>query len=155
MAGGPLIPGMQEFDRPRRGWPRWLTWVTVAAVVIGALIVLAGFVGGVGPLRILGTTTTPLEAVAYRLTDADSAIEVGFALPADGLCRDDVVDAVAFERGNRVEVDLSVVRSRGDDCALTSLGGDVRWVTVTLDTPLGSRTVVRTLDREPVPRQGG
>ena len=155
MAGGPLIPGMQEFDRPRRGWPRWLTWVTVTAVVVGALVVLAGFVGGVGPLRILGTTTTPLEAVAYRLTDADSAIEVGFALPADGLCRDDVVDAVAFERGNRVEVDLSLVRSRGGDCALTSLGGDVRWVTVTLDAPLGSRTVVRTLDREPVPRQGG
>lgn len=155
MAGGPLIPGMQEFDRPRRGWPRWVTWVVVSAVVAGALVVLAGFAGGVGPLRILGTSTTPVEAVAYRLTDSATTIEVGFALPADGLCRDDVVDAVAFERGNRVEVDLSVVRSRGGDCALTSLGGDVRWVTVTLDAPLGSRTVVRTLDREPVPRRDG
>lgn len=155
MAGGPLIPGMQEFDRPRRGWPRWLTWVTVCALVAGALVVLAGFVGGVGPLRILGTSTTPLEAVAYRLTATDTTIEVGFTLPPDGLCRDDVVDAVAFERGNRVEVDLSVVRGRGGDCAVTSLGGDVRWVAVTLDSPLGSRTVVRTLDREPVPRQDG
>ena len=152
MAGGPLLPGRPEFDRPRRGWPRWLTWVVLSAVVAAALVVLAGFAGGVGPLRLLGSTTTPVEAVSYRLTDDPTVIEVGFALPADGLCRDDIVDAVAFERGNRVEIDLSVVRSRSRDCAITSLGGDVRWVTVTLDAPLASRTVIRTLDREPVPR---
>jgi hypothetical protein len=153
VAGGPLLPGRQEFDRPRRGWPAWLTWVVASVAVGTVLVVLAGFAGGVGPLRMLGSSTVALDAVGYRLTDEPTAIEVAFTLPADGLCRDDVVDAVAFERGNRVEVDLAVVRSRGGDCALTSLGGDVRWVTLTLDAPLGSRTVIRTVDREPVPQR--
>ena len=154
MAGGPLIPGLEEFDRPRSGWPRWLTWLVVVVLTVGAMVVLAGLVGGVGPLRALGSTTTPLAAVQYRLTDDPAVIEVAVRLPESGLCRDDVIDAVAFERGARVEVDLAVTRSRRGDCALATIGGDVRWVPVTLDAGLGSRTVIRVSDREPVPREG-
>ena len=54
---GPLIPGMREFDRPRSGWPRWLTGLVVGTLVVVALVVLAGFAGGVGPLKVLGQST--------------------------------------------------------------------------------------------------
>lgn len=153
MAGGPLIPGMQEFDRPRAGWPRWLTWLIGLVGLTAVVIVLAGLMGGVGPLRILGTTTTPLTAVEYRPTDDPAVIDVAVTLPASGLCRDDEIDAVAFERGNRVELDIAITRSRRGDCAVTTIGGDVRWVPVSLQAPLGVRSVIRVTDREPVPRQ--
>jgi hypothetical protein len=153
MASGPLIPGMREFDRPRSGWPRWLTGLVIGVVVVVALVVLAGFVGGVGPLRVLGESTTPLTAVAYRVTGDDSVIEVGVTLPPSGLCRDDVIDAVAFERGNRVEVETSVTRGRRATCAVTTIGGDLRWVDVRLRSGLGARTVIRADDREPLPRE--
>lgn len=150
---GPLIPGMREFDRPRSGWPRWVTGMIVASVVVGSLIVLAGFVGGVGPLRVLGQSTVPLEAVAYRVTGDGPVIEIAVTLPPSGLCRDDVIDAVAFERSNRVEVEASVTRGRAATCTVTTIGGDVRWVGVPLDRPLGTRTVIRASDREPLQRE--
>jgi hypothetical protein len=144
---------MREFDRPRSGWPRWLTGLVVGTLVIVALIVLAGFTGGVGPLRVLGQSTVPLEAVAYRVTGDEAAIEIAVTLPPSGLCRDDVIDAVAFERSNRVEVEASVTRGRAATCTVTTIGGDVRWVGVLLDSPLGTRTVIRAADREPLSRE--
>jgi hypothetical protein len=36
-----------------------------------------------------------------------------------------------------------------------TIGGDVRWVDLQLGQPLGSRTVIRTSDREPLPRDSG
>jgi hypothetical protein len=149
----PLIPGMREFDRPRSGWPRWLTGLVVGGVVVVALILLAGIVGGVGPLKVLGQSTVPLSAVAYRATGDDTVIEVAVTLPPAGLCRDDVIDTVAFERSNRVEVETSVTRGRATTCTVTTIGGDVRWVTVRLDNPLGTRTVIRASDREPLKRE--
>lgn len=151
MSGGPLLPGIREFDRPRSGWPRWLVWVVVGGLVTIGVIVLAGFVGGVGPLRALGQSTQSLTAVAYRATPAADVIQVAVTLPASGLCRDDTIEAVAFERSNRVEIETTVTRGRRDTCPVTTLGGDVRWVDVPLDAPLASRTVIRTSDREPVP----
>ena len=150
---GPLIPGMREFDRPRSGWPRWITGLVIGSLVVLALIVLAGFAGGVGPLRVLGQSTVPLEAVAYRVTGDDRVLEVAVTLPPSGLCRDDVIDAVAFERSNRVEVEASVTRGRAATCTVTTIGGDVRWVDVQLDAPLGTRTVIRASDREPLARE--
>ncbi len=155
MGNGPLIPGMHEFDRPRSGWPRWLTWIVVGSGVILAVIVLAGFAGGVGPLRALGQTTVVLDAVGYRPTADDTVIQVAVTLPPSGLCRDDEIRAIAFERSNRIEVDTDVTRSRSSSCPVTSIGGDVRWVDVQLDNPLGTRTVIRTTDRGPVPLVGG
>lgn len=150
---GPLIPGMREFDRPRGRGPAWVVWVVVSAVVLVALVVLAGFAGGVGPLRVLGQSTTPLEAVAYRVTGDAAVIELAVTLPPSGLCRDDVIDAVAFERSNRVEVETSVTRGRAASCTVTTIGGDVRWVDLRLDSPLGTRTVIRATDREPLTRE--
>lgn len=152
MVNGPLIPGMREFDRPRGGWPAWLTLLLVGGGVLVTLVVLAGLLGGAGPLHRLGMSTTSLQAIGYRPTVDDTVIQVAVTLPASGLCRDDEVSAVAFERGNRIEIDSSVTRARSAGCAVTTIGGDVRWVDVRLGQPLGSRTVIRTSDREPLPR---
>lgn len=152
---GPLIPGMREFDRPRGRGPAWLVWVVMSAIVLVAVIVLAGFAGGVGPLRALGVSTTPMEAVGYRPTSDSSVIQVAVTPPPSGLCRTDEVSAVAFERSNRVEVETTVTRARSASCPVTTIGGDVRWIDVQLDSPLGTRTVIRASDREPLPREGG
>ena len=153
MPAGPLLPGVQEFDRPRGRRPAWIGWLILSVIGLVGLVVVAGFVGGVGPLRVLGLSTTPLETVGYRTTDDAALIQLAVALPPSGLCRDDAITAVAFERGNRVEVETSVTRSRNGSCAVTSIGGDVRWADVRLAAPLGSRTVIRTSDREPVPAE--
>ena len=149
---GPLIPGMREFDRPRGRGPAWVVWVVMTMAVLAVVVVLAGFAGGVGPLRALGVTTTPLEAVGYRPTSDQMVIQVAVTPPPSGLCRTDEVRAVAFERSNRVEVESSVTRSRSSSCPVTTIGGDVRWIDVQLDSPLGTRTVIRASDREPLGR---
>ena len=153
MAGGPLIPGLREFDRPRGRRPAWVAWLVLVVVAAIGLVVMAGFVGGVGPLRVLGLTTTPLDAVGYRTTSDPSTIEVAVALPPAGLCRDDEIVVTSFERSNRVELDASVTRSRTSSCPVTSIGGDVRWVAVALAAPIGARTVITVADREPVPAE--
>jgi len=155
VVNGPLIPGMREFDTPRRGAPAWLPWLIGAVVVVGVLVVVAGFVGGVGPLRFLGLTTSGLQSVQYRTTTDDTVLQVAVAMPPTGLCRDDTIDVTAFERGNRVELDSSVTRPRQSTCPVSSIGGDVTWVDVQLDAPLGTRTVIRLPDRQPLPRDTG
>lgn len=154
MPAGPLLPGVREFDRPRGRRPAWVGWLILSVIGLASLVVLAGFVGGVGPLRVLGLSTTPLDAVGYRTTDDATLIQLAVGLPSSGLCRDDEITALAFERGNRVEVEASVTRARNGSCAVTSIGGDVRWADVRLAAPLGTRTVIRTSDREPVPAEG-
>ena len=46
-----------------------------------------------------------------------------------------------------------MTRGRAATCTVTTIGGDVRWVDVQLDTPLGTRTVIRASDREPLARE--
>jgi hypothetical protein len=150
---GPLIPGMREFDRPRSRRPAWVVGTIVGLVVLVAVLVLAGFAGGVGPLRALGLSTMPLDAVGYRLTADETVIQVAVTPPPSGLCRNDDLRAVAFERSNRVEVESSFTRARSASCPVTTIGGDVRWVDVRLAGPLGTRTVIRASDREPLRRE--
>jgi hypothetical protein len=152
---GPLIPGVREFDVPGSRRPRWLGWLLACLGVVVVLVTLAGLVGGVGPLKALGLTTLPLEPVEYRTTPDPGLIQVAVTLPADGLCRGDGIEVTAFERGNRVEVQGSVVRARNTSCAVTSVGGDLRWLDVRLDGPIGDRTVIRAGDREPLPLAPG
>lgn len=153
MANGPLIPGMREFDRPRKGWPGWIWWLIASVAVLVVLVLAAGFAGGVGPLRSLGQSTTELTPVQYRPTATENVIQVAVTMPPSGLCRDDDVSVVAFERGNRIELESSVTRSRRSTCPVTIIGGDLRWVDVVLDQPLGDRTVIRLADRAALPRE--
>ena len=150
MPQGPLIPGIEEFDRPKRGWPKWLTLVVVGVLLLGALIVVAGFVGGVGPLRVLGQSIVPLTAVAYRELPDPLAIEVAVTTPREGLCRNDELVVVGYERGNRVEVEGSVTRSRTSSCQTVTMGGELTWVQVELESALGERTVINVEGREPL-----
>lgn len=155
MTSGPLIPGMSEFDGPRRRAPRFVLWIIAAVVVVGILIGAAGLVGGVGPLRSLGLVTEDLQPVAYRPTTTERAIQVAVALPPRGLCPDEQIQVVAFERGPRVEIQAQVQRSRTSDCPVTGIAGDRAWVDVALNQPLQDRTVIRTGDRQPLPRESG
>ena len=155
MTSGPLIPGMNEFDGPRRRVPRLVWWMLIALIVIGVLVGAAGLVGGVGPLRSLGLVNEDLQPVAYRPTTSDQAIQVAVALPPRGLCPDERIQVVAFERGARVEIQAQVQRSRTSDCPVTGVGGDRTWVDVTLVSPLDDRSVIRTGDRQPLPRESG
>lgn len=155
MAQGPLIPGMREFDTPRRGGLGWVWWVVIGVALVLALVVGAGFVGGVGPLRMLGLATSELQPVQYRPTTVDTVIQVGVSMPPSGLCRDDDVIVVAFERGSRVEVEASVTRPRRERCQVEAVAGDIVWADVELQEPLGDRTVIRLPDRSPLSRESG
>jgi hypothetical protein len=153
VTSGPLIPGMNEFDGPRRRVPRVVWWVVVAIAVVAALVVGAGLMGGVGPLRSLGLVTEDLQPVAYRPTVDERQIQIAVALPPRGLCPDEEVQVMAFERGPRVEVEAQVQRSRTSDCPVTGIVGDRLWADVALKAPLGDRQVIRVADRQPLPRE--
>lgn len=153
MTSGPLIPGMNEFDGPRRRVPRILWWILAGLLVVAVLIGAAGLFGGVGPLRTLGLVTEELQPVAYRPTVDERQIQIAVALPPRGLCSDETVEVVAFERGPRVEVEARVERSRTSDCPSTGIVGDRVWSDVVLGSPLGDRQVIRVGDRQPLPRE--
>lgn len=155
MSSGPLIPGFNEFDGPKRRVPRFVWWVLASVVVVAILIGAAGLFGGVGPLRSLGLVTEEMQPVAYRPTTDERAIQVAVALPPRGLCPDEQVQVTAYERGARVEVSAQVQRSRTSDCPVTGIAGDRQWVDVQLIADLGERTVIRTSDRQPLPRETG
>ena len=153
MPRGPLIPGIEEFDAPRRGIPRGV-WVVAVVLVVGVLFTVAlGLLAGAGPLRALGQVEASLQPVAYRPTTDERVVSVAVTLPPDGLCPDDVVDVTAFERGARIEIDAYVVQSRNASCPETGIAGDSTWVDVALTQPLGERSVIRLSDRQPLPRE--
>src|SRR5690606_18920289 len=107
------------------------------------LVVLAGVVGGVGPLRALGARETPLQPVAWRASADPAVIQVAVAVPADGLCPGDEVTASGVERGPRIEVSAMRVQAAAvGACSGVGIAGDSVWVDVRLDAPLGERTVV-------------
>ena len=54
MARGPLIPGVNEFDRPKKGIPRWLGVFLSLTVISLGIFTLWGFVAGGGPFSFLG-----------------------------------------------------------------------------------------------------
>ncbi len=92
MTSGPLIPGMNEFDGPRRRVPRIVWWIAAACGVVVLLIGVAGFGGGVGPLRTLGLVTgarVELEAQAQSSRTSNC--------PVTGIVGDRVWASVALE----------------------------------------------------------
>jgi hypothetical protein len=152
MPQGPLIPGLEEFDVPRRGFPAWLGWTLAGLAVLIAIIVASGLFAGTGPLRALGLTTQELVPVAYRPTADPRAIQIAVALPPQGLCRSDNVVGIALEQSNRIEVSTSVTRSRNVNCQGVGVAGDRVWVDVPLRFTLGERSIIRSGDRQPLPR---
>lgn len=153
MVNGPLIPGLQEFDGPKKGLPRFIWWI-IAGVAIAVVVILAvGLLAGTGPARSLGLVTEPMQAVAYRPTTNDRVIQVAIAVPTEGLCQQDDVVVNAFPRSNRVEVTAQRTSARNRSCEATGIAQDRIWVDVSLDDPLGERQVIREVDRRALPRE--
>ena len=152
MARGPLIPGLREYDAPRRRRsPVFWLWTIGALVSVLAIVVLGGLVAGIGPLRALGTDESPLDPVAWRLTSDELLIQVAVALPEAGLCTGDEVVVRTIERSAVVEVSAARTAPRGSDgCSGIGIAGDRTWVDVRLDLPMGTRMAVRQTDRVPL-----
>ena len=155
MANGPLIPGLQEFDGPRRRLPRVVWWLIIGIAVAIAVILLVGLFAGTGPARSLGLVTERLQPVAYRPTTSEQVIQVAVGVPADGLCRSDDIAVRAFARSNRIEVAAERTRSRNSTCQSTGIAQDRVWIDVPLDVPLAERQVIREIDRRALPREAG
>ena len=155
MPRDPLIPGLREYDAPKRRRNRapWVWVLGIIAVVLG-LIVVGGLVAGIGPMRYLGTSETPLQPMSWRPTSDPRVIQVAVMLPESGLCTGDEVVVRAIERPTVIEV--SAVRSapRGaEQCAGIGISGDQTWVDLPLDDPHGDRLAVREYDRLPLNKQ--
>lgn len=152
MARGPLIPGLREYDAPRRRRsPIFWMWTIGAVLAVVALVVLGGLVAGIGPLRALGTDETPLDPVSWRPTADAQVIQVAVALPESGLCTGDEVVVRAIERPTLIEVSAVRATPRGSGaCAGIGIAGDRTWVDLALDLPMGTRMAVRQEDRVPL-----
>ncbi len=152
MPNGPLIPGLREYDAPRRRRARgfWLGLVGVVAV-LAALVVVGGLVAGIGPLRALGTSEAPLTPVAWRATDQPNVIQVSVGLPDSGLCTGDEVVVRALEHPDIVEISAARTSPRGsEECAGIGIAGDSTWIDLVLDQPMGARMAIRQDDRVPL-----
>lgn len=153
MAGGPLIPGLKEFDGPKRGVPG-IVWLLLAVVVLAGLsVVFVGVFMGTGPLRSLGLVTDQLEPVAYRPTTDGRVIQVAVAVPPAGLCETYPVDVESVESAARVSISASVTSLRNSSCTRTTAGEGEVWVDVFLAAPLDARPLVKASDGRELPRQ--
>lgn len=155
MPRDPLIPGLREYDAPRRK-RKPAVWIYTLGIIVVAfgLIVVGGLVAGIGPLRSLGTSESPLQPMSWRPTADPRVIQVAVMLPESGLCTGDEVLVRAIERPNVLEVSAVRAAPRGAaDCAGIGISGDQAWVDLSLDDPMGERTAVRTGDRMPLEKQ--
>lgn len=152
MPSGPLIPGLEEFDAPRRPWPRWIPWAIGLVVAALAFVTVAGFVAGAGPLRALGLQTTELQPVSFRPTTNPQVIQVSVGVPSAGICPGDDLAARAIEDGSIVLIEAEMTQRRDAACGQAGVGSEAKWLDVSLDAPLAERSVVRASDRVALPR---
>ena len=155
MPRDPLIPGLREYDAPRRRRRPavWVYTLLVIAVVFG-LVVVGGLVAGIGPLKSLGTAESPLQAMSWRPTADPHVIQVAVMLPESGLCTGDEVVVRAIEHPNLIEVSAVRASPRGSaECAGIGISGDQTWVDLSLNDPMGDRSAVRASDRMPLDKQ--
>ena len=76
VTSGPLIPGMNEFDGPRRRVPRFVLWLLAAVIVPQVLLIaLAGLIVRAGVGRGLRPLDELQRAVAARSHKDMSALE--------------------------------------------------------------------------------
>ena len=143
---GPLIPGMQEFDRPRKSPWRWVALVVGILVIAFALVLVLGVFAGRGPLRGLGVNVENLQVINWRSTENEKVIELAVTMPASGLCRSSVIEPQVVQSSEQLVVAASVEQSKRASCPQMEVVGDRTWVMVQLDAPVGERTVIRSSD---------
>lgn len=149
---GPLIPGVREFDAPRRKRASAVVvWGLVGVVSVAILVLVGGIAAGIGPLRALGVVETPLSALSWRATEDPMVIQVAVALPAAGLCAGDEVRVRLLERPRVIEVSPYRAAPRSsDECSGVGIAGDRTWVDVSLSSALGERSVIAMPGRIPL-----
>jgi len=153
MVQGPLIPGMKEFDGPRRKVPRFVWLLLVLAILTGLLLLFLGVFRGAGPLRSLGLVTESLQPVAFRPTIDERVIQVAIAVPTEGLCEGDPVEVQASESQSQIAVSSSITSLRNSSCNRAIAPDGEVWVDVVLATALQDRKVVKASDGRELPRQ--
>ena len=148
---GPLIPGIEEFDRPRPSPFRWVFWAVGVIVVAAIVIVGLGLFAGIGPLRSLGMTTEELTVVSWRPTDDPDVIQLGVAIPEGGLCPNWTITGSTDDLGNVVEVAAALTKSRSESCEQAVISTDRTYIEAKLENPVDGREVVRVTDKVVVP----
>lgn len=143
---GPLIPGVQEFDRPRKSRWRWVALIVGILIAAFAIVLVLGVFAGRGPLRSLGVNVENLQVINWRPTENEDVIELAVTIPAGGLCRTSVIEPVVAEGADAITVSASVEQSKRAACAQQETLGDRTWVMVQLGAPVGERSVVRSSD---------
>lgn len=153
MVRGPLVPGWNEFDGPRRGVPRVIWWLIGIVVVVGLTLLGVGVFRAAGPFAGLGLQTSSLQPIAYRPTTEDAVLQVALSVPAESLCRDDRVVVSAVPAATTIRISAVVSRVRNEACESDPTITDPLWIDVTIDGPLAGRDVVRDVDGDPLPLQ--
>jgi hypothetical protein len=151
MSGGPLIPGFNEFDRPKRGFPRWAGFLIAAVVSVGLLLVVWGFAAGGGPFSSLGQVSEDLQPTGYRPTVDSDVIQVSITPPQSGICSDQSLDVTVEESPSEIGVAVTLSGPRSSSCQENANPGAI-WIDVLLGDPIGGRDIVRLSDRQQILR---
>ncbi len=145
MSGGPLIPGLNEFDRPKRGFPHWAGFLIAITVGVALLLVIWGFAAGNGPFSSLGQVSEELQPAGYRPTVDLDVIQVNVTPPRSGICPDQTLAVTVLESPSEIEVAVTLRGPRSSSCQ-ESASSDSIWIDVLLQDLVGERVIVRSID---------
>lgn len=151
MAKGPLIPGMNEFDRPKKGLPRWVGVFLALSVISFGLLTLWGFVAGGGPFSQLGQVEQQLQPIGFRPTVEPEVIQIQAQLPKEGACATNTFNVSAEETPESVSISVELINPRDNSCPDDQLTGEV-WLDLALTEPLATRLLIRTIDGQELPQ---
>ncbi len=151
MAKGPLIPGMNEFDRPKKGLPRWVGLFIALSVISFGLLTLWGFVAGSGPFSQLGQVEQQIQPIGFRPTVEPEVIQIQVQLPKEGACATNTFDISATETPETVSVTVKLINPRDNSCPSDQLTDEL-WLDLTLNEPLNNRILTRSIDGQELPQ---
>jgi hypothetical protein len=151
MSGGPLIPGFNEFDRPKRGFPRWAGFLIAGVVSVVVFLFILGYAAGSGPFSSLGRVTEELQPVGYRPTVDTDVIQVNVTSPQSGICPDQTLDVMVIESPSEIGLAVTLSGPRSSSCQENAESGSI-WLDVLLENPVGDRAIVRSSDGQQILR---
>jgi hypothetical protein len=151
MSGGPLIPGFNEFDRPKRGFPRWAGFLIAGVVSVVVFLLILGYTAGSGPFSSLGRVTEDLQPVGYRPTVDTDVIQINVIPPQSGICPDQTLDVMVIESPSEIGLAVTLSGPRSSSCQENAESGSI-WLDVLLENPVGDRAIVRSSDGQPILR---
>ncbi len=151
MSGGPLSPGFNEFDRPKRGFPHWAGFLIAGVISVGLLLLVWGFAAGSGPFASLGQVSEELQPAGFRPTVDTDVIQVSVTPPQSGICPDQSLDATVIESLSDIGIAVTLTGPRSSSCQ-GSAESDSIWIDVLLENPVGDRAIIRISDGQQILR---